>query len=246
MDSSLINLIVAVLFFIIGAAVMGLIWYFQVVMRKGRKGSKKSAALDDDQTEIARLIRDNKTQDLVVEMEGNPYKSVHELNPGLQRRLSFTSTVLVKWLAEPAPEPAPSGEAGEGSQEASPAVTVPIAEGTESPEAHAGFIAPFAEEPETDVVPVSTNLSDVVGGILNPAPQPLPQFKSIAMQINDILQAQLAGTAMESRGITVNDAPDHGVMVTLDGNKYPGLKDVPDEEVRKAIRAAVLEWETRK
>jgi len=44
----------------------------------------------------------------------------------------------------------------------------------------------------------------------------------------------------------VNDAPDHGVMVTLDGNKYPGLKDVPDEEVRKAIRAAVLEWETRK
>ena len=157
MDSSLINLIVAVLFFIIGAAVVGLIWYFQVVMRKGRNGSKKSAMLGDDQTEIARLIRDNKTQDLVVEMEGNTYKSVHELNPGLQRRLSFTSTVLEKWLAEPAPEPtpeaAPPAEAPEGSQETSAAVAIPIAEGTESPEAHAGFIAPFAEEPETAVMP---------------------------------------------------------------------------------------------
>ena len=246
MDSSLINLIVAVLFFIIGAAVVGLIWYFQAVMGKGRKGLKKSSPLGEDQTEIAHLIRDNKTQDLVVEMEGNTYKSVHELNPGQQRRLSFTSTVLEKWLTAPAPQPAPTGEAQEGSQEASAAVAVPIAEGTESPGAQAGFIAPFAEEPETAVTPVSTNLTDVVGGILNPAPQPPPQFKSIAMQINDILQAQLAGTALESRGITVNDAPDHGVMVTLDGNKYPGLKDVPDEDVRKAIRAAVLEWETRK
>jgi hypothetical protein len=71
----------------------------------------------------------------------------------------------------------------------------------------------------------------------------VPEFKSIAKQINDILQARLAGTQFEARGITVNDAPDRGVMVTLDGEKYQGVKDVPDEEVRNLIRSAVVEWE---
>jgi hypothetical protein len=32
-------------------------------------------------------------------------------------------------------------------------------------------------------------------------------------------------------------------MVTLDGEKYQGVKDVPDEEVRNLIRSAVVEWE---
>jgi hypothetical protein len=63
------------------------------------------------------------------------------------------------------------------------------------------------------------------------------------MQINDILPARIASTRFESMGITVNDAPDRGVVVTLDGEKYPGVKDVPDEEVRNLIRSAVIEWE---
>ena len=98
-------------------------------------------------------------------------------------------------------------------------------------------------EPLDEVKPVSTKLTDVVGGILNPAPTTTPEFKSIAMQINDILQEMIVDTPFDARGITVNDAPDHGVMVTLDGEKYPGVKDVPDEEVRNLIRSAVVEWE---
>ena len=63
------------------------------------------------------------------------------------------------------------------------------------------------------------------------------------MQIDDILQARIAGTPFENRRITVTDGPDHGVVVTLDGQKYPGVKDVPDEEVRNLIRSSVMEWE---
>ncbi len=246
MDSSLINLLIAVVFFIIGAAVIGLIWYFQNVMKKGKGKPADSPPLGAEQTEIARLIRDNQSQDLVVEMDGIAYKSVHDLTAVLQRRLSFTSNVLANWLAAPAPEPAPPPETIVAPSESSTTEPGPAPEEAVSPEAPAEYVPPFTEAPEPEVKPVSTNLQEVVGGILNPEPPPAPVFKSIAMQINDILQAQLAGTALEDRGITVNDAPDHGVMVTLDGEKYPGLKDVPDEEVRKAIRAAVLEWETRK
>ena len=63
------------------------------------------------------------------------------------------------------------------------------------------------------------------------------------MQINDILQTRIAGTPFEARAIAVNDAPDHGVVVTVDGEKYQGVKDVPDEAVRNLIRSAVMEWE---
>jgi hypothetical protein len=33
------------------------------------------------------------------------------------------------------------------------------------------------------------------------------------------------------------------VLVTLDGQKFPGVKDVPDDDVRNLIRSSVLEWE---
>ena len=251
----LTTLYVAVLFFILGVALMGLIWYFRAAAKRGAGKPNKAGSAGLDLTEMARLMRDNQTQDLVVEMDGDSYKSVHELTPVLQRRLSFTSNVLVNWLAAPAPTPATEGDAAGDTQDgiepglslAEPSSAEPMPAEAVTPEPKPEYVPPFSVDPELEVKPVSTALPDVVGSLINPSPPPpMPQFKSIAMQINDILQVQLAGTTLESRGISVNDAPDHGVMVTLDGEKYPGLKDVPDEEVRKAIRAAVLEWETRK
>jgi hypothetical protein len=117
-----------------------------------------------------------------------------------------------------------------------PAETVP----TQSIDHH---IPPFATGLTPEVKPISTKFPDVVGGILNPTPTAAPVFKSIAMQINDILQARISRTPFEKRGISVSDGPEHGVQVTLDGQKYPGVKDVPDEEVRNLIRSCVLEWE---
>jgi hypothetical protein len=108
------------------------------------------------------------------------------------------------------------------------------------------YTPPFTTHPEEEVKPVSTELPDVVGGIFNPTPKPETDFKSIAMQINDILQFRLAGTDLASRGITLQDGPDRGVMVTLDGKQYSGVMEVPDENVRDIIRDAVVEWETRR
>jgi hypothetical protein len=104
-------------------------------------------------------------------------------------------------------------------------------------------VPPFFYEPEPEVKPVSTQFPDLVSSILTPAPTPAPVVKSIAMQINDILQGMIAETSFERRGLTVNDGPDHGVIVTLDGQQFSGVKEVSDEEVRGLIRSAVLEWE---
>jgi hypothetical protein len=247
------SLVLAALFFIMGAAVVGIIWYLQGVAGRTNRKGKSATPPELNLEEIAHLMRDTQTQDLVVGINGKTFRAAHELSEGQQRRLNFTSGVLAKWLAEtpsaPLPEEEPalsampveepvttSPEIYQMGEEWVPAESVPL-------EPRSDYTPPFMIEPAQEVKPVSTKLPDVVGGILNPAPKHVPEFKSIAMQINDILQDRLAGSAFEARGISVNDGPDRGVMVTLDGEKYPGVKDVPDEEVRNLIRSAVLEWE---
>jgi hypothetical protein len=214
----LTTIIVAIFFFIMGAAVIGLIWYLQGVSRGLKGNSKNAAPADPNLSELARLMRHLQTQDLIVEMDGKVYKTVHELSQTLQHRLSFTSNVLAQWLAQPAPEPQPV------------------------PEPTAELPAPLAEGASAEPFPVPAEAEPVIPPVgYTPVFTPEP-----VEEINDILQAQLVGTALEPRGIKLSDAPDHGVMVTVDGKQYQGVMDVPDEDVRSAIRTAVLEWETKK
>jgi len=237
--------LIAGFFFLTGAAVVGLIWYLKGVSRRMGGNSKHNAINNPELSEVARLLRHLDTQELVVGMDGKAFANAAELSPAQQRRIIFTSKVLVKWLEQvpganqPADEPLV--EAVPPPQETAERVE------TAPAETQYGYIPPFMDEPAEEVKPVSTDLPDMMGGFLNPPSQPTGQvFSSIAMQINEILQDQLAGTDLETRGITLNDGPDRGVMVTMDGKQYNGVMDVPDEKVRNAIRAAVVEWETRK
>jgi len=241
-----------------GAVVVGIIWWFQGVGRRTSSKRLNATQSDPSLAEVARLMRDKQTQDLVIGINGQNYRAAHELNPGQLRRLTFASNVLTKWLVETSPvqpsteEPSTVEPSTAEPSTEEPSTTPPqeVPQGFEwlpaesiQEEGQHDHIPPFMVEPEEEVKPVSTKLSDMVGGLLNPTPQPETEFKSIAMQINDILQEMIVDTPFTARGISVNDAPDHGVMVTLDGEKYPGVKDVPDEEVRNLIRSAVVEWE---
>jgi hypothetical protein len=96
-----------------------------------------------------------------------------------------------------------------------------------------------------------------------PASQPLPQTQdkpsapaakddrpaapanSIVGQIDSILQQRLAGTPLESRGIFLAQSPEGGVNVYVGLTRYNGVDDVPDAEVKAAIRAAISEWENK-
>jgi hypothetical protein len=242
-------------FFLMGAAVMGIVWYLQSVAGGGSRKSKQAHQDDTNLAEVACLMRDKTTQDLVVTINGNVYHQAPDLNPGQLRRLHFASQVLVKWLAETPPPPLSEDAEAPIQVDAAalePAETTPPSTEAEwipaesAPEANKlDFTPPFVVAPSPEVKPVSTQISDVVGNILKPAAAQAaqPEYKSIAMQIDEILQEMIANTPFAARGISVNDAPDHGVMVTLDGENYPGVKDVPDEEVRNLIRSAVVEWE---
>jgi len=82
--------------------------------------------------------------------------------------------------------------------------------------------------------------------IAPPPATPAPATpKSIVEQIDAILQERIAGTPLEQRAIRLLEAPDSGVIVLVGTQRYQGVAEVPDEEIRAAIRAATQEWERK-
>jgi hypothetical protein len=79
---------------------------------------------------------------------------------------------------------------------------------------------------------------------LPPADRPT-QPVSIVIQIDSILQRRLMNTPLFVRDIRLQESHEGGVEVFVGTKKYSTVDDVPDEEVKGAIRAAIAEWEKR-
>ena len=75
--------------------------------------------------------------------------------------------------------------------------------------------------------------------------RPVAPANSIVGQIDAVLQAQLVGTPLEERGIFLAQSPEGGVSVYVGLTRYNGIDDVPDAEIKAAIRAAISEWENK-
>ena len=75
--------------------------------------------------------------------------------------------------------------------------------------------------------------------------RPIAPAGSIVTQIDSVLQSRLAGTPLEERGVFLSQSPEGGVMVYVGLTKYTGIEDVPDPEIKAAIRDAITEWENK-
>jgi hypothetical protein len=74
---------------------------------------------------------------------------------------------------------------------------------------------------------------------------PQPAEKSIAVQIDEILQENLENSPLASRAIRLLELPNKGMVVMVGLDQYAGVDAVPDEEIKTVIRTAVAEWERR-
>jgi hypothetical protein len=69
--------------------------------------------------------------------------------------------------------------------------------------------------------------------------------KSVAAQVDAILQKKLTGTPLGARGIRLMEFPDKGMVVLVGLEKYNEVDSVPDPEIRALIKQAVAEWEDK-
>lgn len=166
------------------------------------------------------LLRINK--DRTIEMDGLPVSGA--LSAERKKRLIELVSILRPFLEAPTAQPV---------QPAAATISPPT--------------VPPAAVP-APVTPVRT--PSLLGGLTNPQPakkDPEIEFKllSIVQQIDTVLQKRLEGTPLAGQGIRLHDSPQGGVEVYIGIQKYETIDDVPDETIKKAIRAAVAEWEQK-
>jgi hypothetical protein len=148
-----------------------------------------------------------------------------------RKRLIEMLTLMRPWLeSKPVAVPAKSTAA-------TPSQPAPLAASAQSvPAAPSTAIPPPAPTPQPAAARPATIAKE---------DRPSAPAGSIVTQIDSILQARIAGTPIEDRGVFLTQSPEGGVMVYVGLTKYSGINDVPDPEIRAAIRSAISEWENK-
>src|SRR5574341_157160 len=225
-----------------------------------------------DAHEVLRVLRDRLTGRLIVEIAGRRYAQVGDIqDPNIQRGFlttlqdlgGFATNVSAPSIAPvpQAPLPnipvAPRAESPRAQDSASAPATPaqPAADTTPRLEPSAPPPAPISSSPISNL-PQPRADGPLQMPSMNPLKQmqvlrelskqpPPPPPKSIAEQIDEILQEKIAGTPHRQRGLHVSAGPQGHALFQLDGRAYEGVDDLPDAEARAMVRAAIVEWERR-
>jgi hypothetical protein len=192
--------------------------------------------------EVLRVLRDNLTGRLVIEIAGRRYGQASDVDdPAVYQGLLTTlrdlhdfagvegahtvdpvqrpaASIPAVPLAVRHPAPPPSRSTTPAS--AAPATPKPLPPPTMNPFRQMRVLRELAKIPETPTL-------------------------TIAEQIDEVLQARLLDTPLANRGIRMRPGPRGDAIFELEGQSYAAVEDVPDEEVRTVIRAAIAAWESK-
>lgn len=181
-------------------------------------------AAGTDQADNPGLLRiKNENGLLTLDLDGSPVQA-SAMTTEQRKRLTELVTLMRPWLEGktvniPAPaQPVTAENALRGVFDAAP-LSAP----------------PASPAPATTAVPAAVSKED----------RPSAPAGSIVDQIDSILQARLLGTPLGSRGIYLAQSLEGGVIVYVGTATYMGVEDVPDPEVKAAIRGAIQEWENK-
>lgn len=172
----------------------------------------------------------------VLEMDGRPV-NVSAIGADQRKRLIDLMLVMRPWVeAAPAPRPSPVTQPATAPAEAAPISGGPLADRLA---AAAGPTPPPSSAPTP--APVSAVLRPVA---VREAPEPGTPTTMVA-QIDAILQARLASSPLAGHAIRVVESSEGGAAIVVDKQRYAGVGDVPDPEIKAVIKAAIAEWEEK-
>jgi hypothetical protein len=105
--------------------------------------------------------------------------------------------------------------------------------------------APMPTPPQPVVAAQVTAPPPVVAPLKKAEPEKNIKALSIVQQIDMVLQERLANTPLDRRGIRLQESDLGGVEVYVGLQKFDAVDDVPDLEIKSAIRAAIADWEKK-
>jgi len=183
--------------------------------------------------EILRMMRDPATGQVTIYIGGRPYTNFQDIqNPENEQAFTMAFRLLQAFSENALAAPPPASEAEALLQPAEAPRPAPVAyRAAELPPPELPSMQPFRQWRNLrGKQPAATKYV----------------VKSITEQIEDQLQDKIARTPLARRGVHVRSEPQGNAVFMLEGKTYSTVDDVPDPDVRQAIREAILEWEKKK
>jgi hypothetical protein len=226
-----------IVYVLIAVAVGWFIGFLDSNLRTAKKieaaESNAEARMKEAERKIAQLSQSSQTQQddpgllrlkksdgrFTLEMDGAFITG--ELSSDKRKRLIELLTVFRHWL--------------DGGQSSSAAPAVPIRDST-----------PLASDPaQVEVSRPAQSATKPLSPIKKPEAEKNISEMSMVQQIDTVLQARLADTSLDKRGIRLQESIQGGVEVYVGLQKFLAVEDVPDETIKAAIRAAIAAWENK-
>ncbi len=185
---------------------------------------------------LLRLALD-KSQRPILEMDGRSVDVSASLGPDQRKRLIDLMLIMRPWVeAGPTPKPSVPAQTSAAANVADRPSSGLLADrlAAVSQAAPAAIAAANAVATPDSAKPVASR----------EAPEPGSPTTMVG-QIDGILQMRLTGTPLAGKGIRVIESAEGGAAILVGTQRYPGVSDVPDPEVKAAIKAAIAEWEQR-
>jgi hypothetical protein len=178
-------------------------------------------AVTPEDSSLLRLGREG--ENITLHLDGQKVPTPH-LSADQRKRLIGLITIIRPWL--------------EGDVAQQPvARSVTMAPPAPRPES-APQVAPLISTPLVSTPPILTSAKPE-------AEKPVPPPSSIVEQIDAILQRRMLNTPLAKMDIRLQESHEGGVEVMVGVKRYEAVDEVPDPEIRSAIRAAIDEWEKK-
>ncbi len=178
----------------------------------------------------------------VVKLDGQDIQ-YYDVGHDQRKRLIEILTFIRPWIDARVAPPRP----------AVPPPTAAPAQPAPNPEAQRttlqGRLAAHpAQEPPPEplkpkIEPVSMNIVTSARYMMQNRGKEETRLLSIVEQIDAVVQKRLPLSPFAEMEISLKDAPNGGVLVIINGQKYQGVDNVPDPEIRAFIRDCIQRWE---
>jgi hypothetical protein len=208
--------------------------------------------------EIMRVLRDEDTGTIVVEVEGHRYRQLVEIRDGrigsqvleaIADLIKFTGGIITGQWARPVPASAPAVERPPQPQVVKPA-SPPWAVAADPPASDEEVFLRRLREGDLQVS--KTPAREARPGLMDFIRRQKPQAAAggtgaggtFIDEIEEILQRMIS-TAPTPLGkeVHVGTGPDGGLQIEVDGQYFSSSDEVSDPTTRDLIKAAVKEWE---
>jgi hypothetical protein len=189
-------------------------------------------------------LYDTRSGSVSLDLDGKTLQSRSDLTPDQDKAFGSFYKLLSGWYGQVPPAPVKPSSV----ESPAPMVDTPIPEQVAQPvaqPAHSSvMVQPVVQAPVEVAKPAGGLIDGIVRAVQADVRDPI-RIKSIAEQIDDVLQEQMKTSPLEKRGIRMANDLDGGVLIWVGLDKFHGIDEIKDPEVQAAIRAAAAEWRRR-